>query len=297
MILVTGASGFLGKAISSRLKEEVVTLSRRRVESGTEHISLDLSDSKNTEELADKMREFGVRQIVHAAAVTPWSKNPEYSQDMAMARNLVKATHDAQVDKLYFLSGWNVYAADAAVPYSEKTPLGPEDAYATSKANVETYLSESPLAKKTTILRLSSVYGPGQTSDGLIPNLVTEALVAKHLTLRAKTTRRDYIYIDDVVRAVEKLVYRPESDASIINIGSGQSIAVHDVALAIAKLCGRQYGHTIDVTYKNTLTESPLQDNTLSIEKAKNLGLLRDTTPFVVGLDAYISWRQHENIL
>ncbi len=82
-----------------------------------------------------------------------------------------------------------------------------------------------------------------------------------------------------------------------LNIGSGKSISIANVAEAIQSICKRLYD--IDVTIqRNNLNTSPtLVDNELNIAKARSLGLLLNTASIIDGLEAYIKWRRNENIL
>jgi len=299
MMLVTGAAGFLGRAIATGLGPQAITLSRGPASKHGDglHITADLTHPNAAQTVLSQLQGREVSGIIHAAAVTPWSQEPDFSQDIVMAQAIVEIAKALQVRYVYFLSGWNVYDPQAAVPLSEDAAIRPTTPYGQSKADVEAYLSKNLGDTKLVNLRLASVYGPGQTSAGLLTNLVHAALTEKSLSIGAKQTRRDYLYVGDLVAALSELVTYTDLPSQNLNLGSGSSVSVQEVAETIASLYKARAGTDISLQYDEPLHEAAQLDNVLAIGRAQRLGLLQQNTPFSDGLAAYIDWRIHENIL
>jgi nucleoside-diphosphate-sugar epimerase len=197
-----------------------------------------------------------------------------------------------------FISGWNVYDVSAPVPFSELTPLKPLDEYGASKLRIERFFNNELKDVQVLNLRSSSIYGPGQTSPGLITNLVKSALGSNKIILNAVSTKRDYLYIDDLAKSIIQLVaLDAKSLPQTLNLGSGKSISVLEVAHSIQRICKKIRDLNISIEYAQELHESLLPDNCLAIYEAKKRGLLTKMISFEDGLSNYIEWRMNENIL
>jgi UDP-glucose 4-epimerase len=229
--------------------------------------------------------------VIHAAAVTPWSDNPDFSLDAQMAESVRRLCEKLSIPQLIFISGWNVYNMSTSTPpFSEITTIGPGDEYGNSKYRTEQFFTENLETTRVLSLRTASVYGPGQMSKGLIPNLVSSALRDGQMTLNATDTRRDYLHIDDMVEAVIKLTSIQMS--GVLNIGSGTSLSIGEVARITQDIFKGTYKEDIGIEYNEHLSESPLGDNQLDISKARAIGLLEKTRDFRDGMTEYIAWRR-----
>lgn len=292
MTLVTG-TGFIGRAISDSLGDDVVVLNQKA--DGPRVIECDLTDPKSLEAVLSKLQQKSVTQVVHTAAITPWSGGGDYSDDLRMAENMVHLCDTLGVKVLVFISGWNVYDMSGQPPYDETTPLKPLDDYGKSKLAVEQYFKQNLKTTKLVCLRTASVYGPGQRSAGLIPNLVGNALRQEPLVLNATDVKRDYVYIQDFVRAVNNII-KNVNDSLEVNIGSG-SHSVMEVAQTIQSATHELTGRMSEIITKPADQPTIPVDNQLDTTKAKSLGILGASTAFDDGIKQYVQWRQDENIL
>lgn len=298
MILVTGASGFIGNSIAESLGPSSINLARASSLNKSSNIfNFDLVKGQASE-LADKMQSAGIETIIHAAAITPWSsEKPNFTDDLSMAQTIAESANQAGIDRVIYLSGWNVYDMHSKPPpYSEDTAVNPVGEYGKSKVEVENYLTKKLESSKLIILRLASIYGPGQVSKGLIPNLSNLALREGKIMLNARHTKRDYMFVDDLVKAVNMLCNTNHLKSEIINLGSGITTSVEDVAGAIIKACGQYHEGTIQLDFSDDIKESDITDNLLDVSKARSMGILNETTGFVQGIEKYVEWLRHENI-
>jgi UDP-glucose 4-epimerase len=291
MILITGASGFIGAALLRALGDDVIGLRRHSDGYHERTLTVDLTDQESVTKLLVKLQGHSISHVIHAAAVTPWSDNPDFSLDSQMAESVRRLCEQLRVTQLIFISGWNVYDMRTTTPpFSEMTRAGPDDEYGMSKYRTEQFFIENLKTTNVLSLRAASVYGPGQTSKGLIPNLVSSAITHGRMTLTATETRRDYLHIDDLVETVIKLASIEMS--GVLNIGSGKSLSVSEVASITQDIFKGTYKEDIGIEYNEQLSESPLRDNRLDISKAQAIGLIEKNRDFRDGMTEYIAWRR-----
>jgi len=294
-VLVTGASGFIGGSVTDALSaagEQVVVLSRRAQQYDKSVVQA-IGDigGELVSACIFKIEASSVDAIIHCAAVTPWSGEVDYSLDLVMAKNVAMLSKRLGVNRVIHISGWNVYdMSQSAAPYDESTALQPETEYGKSKLAVETYFQQE-LPGVVTSVRLASVYGPGQVSPGLITGLVARAENGETLVINARTTRRDYVYIDDVALALVALAHSDEKLPAALNVGSGGSVSVEEVAHTIKDIYAEAYSRSLTVSVSEVIQESSIVDNSLDITQAVGLGLgMLGETTFSEGLRTYIEW-------
>jgi nucleoside-diphosphate-sugar epimerase len=135
---------------------------------------------------------------------------------------------------LNFVSSWFVYGTQTELPAEESAVCRPQGFYSITKKCAEDLLASfcRTFHKRYRILRLSNVYGPGDRFSKrknalqyLIQRLVRNEPVELYA---AGTPVRDYLYVDDVCRALE-LCTRTAPLGEITNIGSGTPARLGDL--------------------------------------------------------------------
>ena len=171
-VLVTGATGMVGRQVISRLADQnidVIATSRTRpviIPSGTSWIPFDLqshrleSDFKNTFENIDA--------IVHCAALVP-TPNDEFNErdmiDVNIGASQTLAAWALSIGaKLVFISSSSVYADPHQIKITEDSETGPNALsrlYGITKLAAEMVLtSMQQQGLNVSVLRPSSIYGP-----------------------------------------------------------------------------------------------------------------------------------------
>lgn len=292
MILVTGG-GFIGSALAQKFGDDCLIISRSK--RGANIINFDLTQTESVSELITALDGRQVSHVIHAAGVTPWAHDGEFSDNKKIAETIAQFCNEAAVEALLYTSGWIVYDMSGDAPYDEKTVLGPTTDYGKSQFEVERVLAENLRTTKLVNLRLASVYGPGQMSSGLIPNLVSAALSSGVMRLNAAETKRDYVYIEDVVSAIGQILSLPFNETvTNLNIGSGKGQSVRGVAEAVKEVVDG-LGRDCTIEFSPTLQESEPIDNTLDIRQARKLSLLASPTSLQDGIHSYVLWREQQS--
>ena len=266
-ILVTGAAGFIGAALSQFLLDRDdtvvgvddlndyydVSLKKARLDrltSSTRFLFQNLNIS-NRDHVSDLFlsRDFDVVVNFAAQAGVRYSiENPSSYVDTNLVGfgNILEGCRNQGVDHLVYASSSSVYGANTKLPFSETDRVDhPISLYAaTKKANELMAYSYSHLYKlPTTGLRFFTVYGPWGRPDMALFKFTKLILDGKQIPVYNRGEMvRDFTYIDDivegVVRAIDRAV-RP-TPYQIYNIGNGHSVLLMRYIQALEKALGKK---------------------------------------------------------
>jgi dTDP-L-rhamnose 4-epimerase len=129
------------------------------------------------------------------------------------------------------------------VPTPETVRLVPGSVYGSTKLMQEYLLQQSLADWQTTILRLQNVYGPGQSLrnpyTGVLSIFCQQAMAGRTLNIfEDGDIHRDFVFVDDVVRAFVAACAGDGAAGRIVNIGTGERAAILDVARMILQRLG-----------------------------------------------------------
>ncbi|HET9954221.1 MAG TPA: NAD-dependent epimerase/dehydratase family protein [Polyangiaceae bacterium] len=158
-------------------------------------------------------------------------------------------------------SEWELSDASGAPLQAVATPEykvpAPESIYALSKFHQEQQCLIAGRAYDipTTVLRFSTVYGPGQTVNGAHSGVMS-MFASRFATGRAPLIyedglqKRDFITVDDAAEACALTLTEPKSDGLTINIGSGEGRTILDVASRLAVALGKTPAAEVSGRYR-----------------------------------------------
>jgi UDP-glucose 4-epimerase len=247
-VLLTGASGFLGRRVAQLLLaggHDVMSLGRSAPDPSEpglgQFITADLTDAGQIRHAA---REAGdVDSIIHLAALVPKNAGQDEA-GTAFTANVMGTIH---LFAAFGRTGQaNVFASTAEVyglpqlpdPLGEDTEPLPLSWYGASKVAAETYCRtlEGREQMRMAILRLTVLYGTGDTIQRAIPNFVRSAVHDEPIRIYGGEELRDYMHVDDAAGAVVAAWQHRLSGT--FNVGSGKGIAVRDAATAVLRMAG-----------------------------------------------------------
>lgn len=248
-ILVTGGTGFTGKALVKRLLDD-----------GHQVVAMDYKEGLKTQELRDWGAEVvlgsvtdkdlvarsmkGVQVVHHlAAAFRELSVSESYYWDVNVegTRNVLQAALDEGVDKLVYCSTCGVHGNIDNPPGGEDAPIQPADYYQQTKYEGEPIALEYfRKGLKTVILRPAAIYGPGdperfymifkRVSGGSFPMFGS-----------GKTTYHP-LYIDNLVDAFLLAQQPGKGDGEAFLIADEEYVGIEDLV--------RRVGRALDVDVK-----------------------------------------------
>lgn len=192
-ILITGISGFLGRNLIKKLNQH-------------ELFGLDIQDDVidgitvfSSSNLENIEIDIDVIVICHAAVASGTfvlSNDLLYNVNVSLTEKIVNKFKEAFV---VYVSTASIYDVNLELVYENST-INPQSQYAISKFWGEKVVLNN---KKSTIIRLSSLYGIGMKENTLIPNYINQALENNLIQVWGKGSRlQNYVHVDDVANYI-----------------------------------------------------------------------------------------------
>lgn len=270
-ILVTGASGFLGKhlvrdLVSKGAEVTATGLSQDHM-AGLENAPVKTISADLTDPASIYLFDIDYDAIVHAA---DFSTGPGLPEDLEFGNfsgtTLVKTIAEMSPGcRLIYISSSDIYARPCdqfEIHESTHIPDHPKNLYAQNKHRAEEILRSSRAI--TTILRPARIYGP--QDPHLLPSILQAAEASPLPLLRGGRARADFIHVNDLVGAIHAVLTqtRPIS-GKIYNISDGQDFSVKGVIETICFHAG------IDLRWR-ALPMAVASLASLGIEKTRKSG-------------------------
>ncbi|WP_029032988.1 NAD-dependent epimerase/dehydratase family protein [Salinimicrobium terrae] len=298
--LIFGGTGFVGRALIQYLKdqgEDVVHVSR----SGkNDSIALDITNEKDFLNL-DVIPDV----IVNCASVTPkkgrTSKDPEFLREL-FSTNVIGAVNicnwaiKKEVPKVINCSTLVVVRKPWPIPLKEEhqnPPTGYHVGYAMSKLGQEQLMNECFEGSSSQLihLRLSAVYGPGMSAEGIIFDTLKK--LERNEDVNLKDSRKnsiDLIHVRDVSRVIYSISKGPLKD-KILNVAKGEELLIWDLVHLLKKL--KQSDSKI-LNSDSNLSASPSAIDISRLEKYLGREFTK-FTPYEDGLKEIIDFEKKNN--
>ncbi len=255
-VLVTGGAGFLGLNLVDKLcsLDSEVTVLDNFSGGNSKHlkennVSLIEGSVMNEASLANAGEVDYIFHLASPSSVMLFNKKPRecFRETTEGWMNVLNFGKRQAVKKIIFPSSGSLYG-DTQPPHSEtKVPL-PTNLYAVSKLACEHMINAFDDLPKITILRIFAGYGPGEDHKGYYASPIT--LFLKAIANNERPTifgdgsqTRDFVYIDDIMKAMIKAVESPF--AGTVNVGSGVLHSFNDVV----SILNRKLDKKIEPTY------------------------------------------------
>jgi dihydroflavonol-4-reductase len=232
MILITGATGFIGRSLTKTLLRKghgLRLLSRDPIKTKKEFpkaevFHADLSDPKSLKGVAK-----GIDTIIHLAGMVSYSKSREeiFSSNSGATKNLLAECRN--VKRFIFSSSVSVYG-EAGGKVDERHQTRPKTFYGKSKLECERMIRKSGIP--SVILRIAPVYGVG--SPNWKKNL---RLLARGFPIPNTKNLTHVVHVSDVVQAVVKSIKKGEG---AYNIADKKPIPFLEFAGSLMKLLGKK---------------------------------------------------------
>lgn len=253
--LVTGGAGFIGSNLVKHLRAKehsVIVLDdfsssgRKTLDiQGVKLVSGSVGDSRLLEELLS-----GVDVVFHLAAtgiIKLSLENPPayFGNNLMNGLTLLDAMRKKGVKKIVYSSSSGVYGEPERVPIKEDDRKDPVNPYGASKFAFEHALSSyyHAFGIESVSLRYFNVYGPGDRQQPVtraVPQWIQAALLHEDVPVYWRLQqKKDYIFIDDVVRA-NMLAAEKGKGAAVYNVGSGRGFFMYEIFAMLEKVLRRK---------------------------------------------------------
>jgi NAD dependent epimerase/dehydratase len=258
-VLVTGAGGFIGGHLISRLVRDGASVRglvryNSRNERGTldwlepeisDQVDVHLGELRDVESVARAVA--GTEVVMHLGAqiAIPYSYvNPRdfFEVNVLGTLNVAQAALNAGVERIVHTSTSEVYGSAQTEPITETHPLEPQSPYAASKLAADKVIDSyhRSFDLPTTVLRPFNTYGPHQSARAIIPTIISQALAGDTLRLGSLHPRRDLTYVEDTAAGFVAAATAPAAIGRTIQLGTNHDVSVGDLVDMVGEILGKQ---------------------------------------------------------
>ena len=322
-ILVTGGCGFIGsnyinallrtKLFNGVAFDYVINIDKLDYCSAEDNV-IESSDAKyifvkgsvcDKELLRTLFDTYAIEYIVHFAAQThvdnSFDNSIDYTTDNILGTHQLleccRLYGKGNIKRFIHMSTDEVYGELSTIhckDSDETALLNPTNPYAATKAGAEFivrsyyYSYNIPIV----IIRCNNVYGERQYPEKIIPKFITLLKENKKLTIHGTgLTRRNFIYIDDVVRAID-IIVAEGIDNNVYNIGSTDEYNVIEIATLLLHLMkGRNSGDEKIEDWVEYTKDRNFNDFRYAIDTTKlNAIGWKKSVPFHEGIQKTVEW-------
>lgn len=182
------------------------------------------------------------------------------------------------------------------VPTPEDLPPAPASVYGSTKLMQEYLLQQTQAAWDTAILRLQNVYGPGQSLrnpyTGVLSIFCQQAMNGRTLNIYEDgEIHRDFVFVDDVVRAFVLACGAKAAGGQVINIGTGERTSIADAAGMILGLLGLPPQR---LRVSGEFRSGDVRHAVANTARARELLGWAPAVPFAEGVAALVAWARRE---
>lgn len=293
-ILITGANGFVGKHLFYKLSQLGANVHGISLTVSSSDISkVDILDYKKIDQIVRDKKIDICYHLAGESTVESGQSNPfsTFRINIDGTLNILEIARNRNLERIIIASTSHVYGKNE-VPYLESYIPKPSRPYETSKACTDLIAQSYADSYDLPVLipRFVNIYGPGDLNfTRLIPKMIKQIITNNEVVLWGGNVIRDYLYIDDAVKAyidlasvnIEKI-----EENRIFNFGGGNTIAVKELVEKIIQHSNRD----VKIVKIDEMREDEIKSQYVSFAKAKKLLGWIPQISLDEGLNKTISW-------
>jgi UDP-glucose 4-epimerase len=287
-IIITGHNGFLGSNLLLKLiseKHDITGISKTiKKNNSIKQIKRNILNIKDSDIAKNSC-------IIHLAAITDvvyCEKYPEecYKVNVMATQKILEIARKKNCSLIY-PSTSHVYGIPRKLPIKETHPTNASSVYSESKISGEKLceMYSKSYGLNISVLRLFSTYGPKNSEYKVESRIITQLLSNRSIKIGNLSPKRDFIYIDDVIRAFQ-IVIKNLKGFNIYNVGLERSYSIQEICNILKKLSGKKISV---VTDKTKLRKNDIKNVVSDCSKIKKLGW-KPKISINKGLELTLNW-------
>lgn len=259
-ILVTGSSGFIGSHLTEFLTKKgykITAFDRYNINNDygwleksefQKKINFVLGDLRDYDSVYKAMK--GCDAVIHLAALIgiPYSYNSPTAYiktNVEGTFNILEAAKNLKLKQVIVTSTSEVYGTAKSKSLKESDPLSAQSPYAATKIAADqlslSYFKSFNLPVK--IIRPFNTFGPRQSLRAVIPTIISQFINKKNNIIKIgnlKTTR-DFLYVEDLCSAYEKILKSKKLFGEVVNVGSNFEVSIDEIIKKISRILKKKY--------------------------------------------------------
>ena len=274
IIFITGETGFVGSHLSKYLEKLGLTVLNSK--SGINNSNKVNENIRNRIDILNIEKlyslEGNIDAIVHLASKTSITNsitNPyeTYYSNIVGTLNVLDFAKHKKIEKLINISTY-VYGKPAYLPIDEHHPIKPHSPYNGSKVLAENLCENYSeyFGLNVVTLRPFYVYGTSLKKSSFISSVIQQIDTQGKVLLSQRNTKRDFLFIDDFVNLIFKILNNFPSGYNTYNVGSGESHSLEEVVKIIEIIIGRK----IEVQYDKSIRPNDILEMVADITRVSN---------------------------
>ena len=246
-VVVTGASGFVGKSLTAQFLRRkhfvrAVARSKGAAIEGTEVVAVGDIDgeTKWSEALNNVDTVIHLAARVHVMTEHSASSLAEFRKvNVEGTRHLAESAARANVKRLVYVSSVKVNGEQTTSPYNELDLPNPQDAYGVSKWEAEQalYKISAETGLEVVVVRSPLVYGAGV--KGNFSHMIRVLKKGIPLPFASVKNLRSLIYVENLVDALILSATHPKAAGQTYLVSDGQDISTPDLLRKLSSLLGK----------------------------------------------------------
>jgi len=233
-ICITGSSGFIGKNLITYLKKRKVNIYELSLNPDNTNY-FDISKLKNR----NNLKKIFIKKKINCLINLSWSgiHTPYdimcYKKNLKNLKILLNISLKAKIKKFISIGSIDEYKKSNEIFENSKTDKNTQNYY--SKGKQESLQLVKKFYEKNFVhLRIPNVYGFKKNKNFLINKIFNLNKLNKIITLNNLNQQKVYIFIDDLTKAIFKVMH--QNLEGVINIGHGKSISAYQFARVYYKI-------------------------------------------------------------
>ena len=279
-ILLVGGSGFLGLNLIKSLRKNnnyrITSVSRvkPKIFKRNKNLNFIKADFSNYIQIKKKLKKKNFNIIINFGGnINHDNKNQIEKSHFTLCSNLVRFFNNRKID-LFIQAGSSMEYGLAKSPNYEKSKCKPKSYYGASKLKSTEVLKKSKL--NYIVLRLYQIYGPYQKINRLIPIAINQLLNEKAFSASSGSQLRDFLYVDDFIELIKKILLSKKPIKGVYNVGYGKPVAVKQILKKINKL----------------IKSGKINYGTIKMKKSET----KNSYPNVKKIEKIFSWKSKTNL-